>query len=189
MVEIIVAILFLAAGGMALYTGSMRSVAEAAWGAERVMCEGLLNDLVEYYFTLGFTSLRPDPILGTPATPGVVISTEVDVAKLAALETADVIAARKAIEEDLEVLDPAGKPNPSDVLGDLLPNDPGLNLQIDTIKKEWDATRRSLGIKRAAFFREDDPGKRGTLTCVVKWTSRAGPVIVISRKAVVFKSS
>jgi len=175
LIEILVAIIFLALGGMALYTAASRTVSEAAWGAERVLCEGLLNDMVEYAFTLGFSELKNNPT----ALPGRIVTDETDANKLVAVVDN---AASDAIES-VPSLNPVGIPpaliGPPLITG----TDAIFQAQYKRLCDEWNATKTSIGLKRLVFFR-DNKDQTGTITCVVKWKSQAGHPVSVFRQVV-----
>src|SRR5579862_9330684 len=60
LLEVIIAVAILGTGGIVVWTASQRNVAEAAWGAERVMCEGLLNDLMTVYGTYTYSDFSSE---------------------------------------------------------------------------------------------------------------------------------
>jgi hypothetical protein len=181
LVEVMVAVIFLAAGGLAIYTASIRSVSEAAWGAERVMAEGLVNDMIEYYRSWSFTELEA---AGGQADSGVK-----EVSATAKLD--DVLAGPEpqaemtALADQLVVLDPLYAPPPP-----LIDPPPALpaNIQdeIRKIAREWTEIRNVLGLRRMAFYRPDKPGERGTLICAARWKSRAGQTVTAHRQIVRF---
>ena len=166
LVEVMVAIVFLAAGGMAVYTASQRGLSEAAWGAERVSAEGLVNDLVQVYrrFTYGELSGRPEVVKYSGPLSDAIKQTTTD--QLTALEAVSPLSVKSLL------------PDPA--------NDS--QLASDPVAKEFLDDQRVLNLKRIVLFKDVPADGCAQVSCVVQWKSRAGPVIEATRQFIVFKT-
>ena len=163
LLEILIAIVFLAAGGLAIYTANQRSVVGSAWGAEHVLCEGLLNDLVDYFRTYTYDNLTTaQGVKQSPKPLEELLAEDVTLSEV----------------DDLPVLDP-GAAQPESAAAS----------EVKGLKEAWQKVKGNLKIKRMVYFREEESGKRGVLTCIVKWRSAAGMSIESHRQVVVFKNS
>jgi hypothetical protein len=66
--EILIAVIFLATGGLVVYSSTIKSVSDAGWEADRVFAQGLLRDLVETYSAVEWCEFDP----ANAKLPGVV---------------------------------------------------------------------------------------------------------------------
>jgi hypothetical protein len=187
LLEVLIAAVILTTGGIVIWSASQRNVAEAAWGAERVMCEGLLNDMVTVYRTYPYVDFQA----------------EVDGIKKVSANLEDAVATLSKVNDDplqkvLPLADasflPQAKLTAADGPSGLLPSDPTYEAAIASANKaahgdafavEFDAMVKLLGLKRMVLFVDSGKGM-GVATCIVRWKSRAGQFVDIRRQFAIF---
>ena len=57
--EVLIAVIFLATGGLVVYSSVIRSMGEAEWEADKVFAQGMLRDLVETYGAVDWIDFNP----------------------------------------------------------------------------------------------------------------------------------
>jgi hypothetical protein len=162
-VEVLIAVLFLGTGGLVIYTASTRSLGEAEWSSEHVFADGVLRDLVEAYRRVGYCDLALHRA-EVKASPDQSVGDDVQAA----------IEAQNFIFQAPAFLSPASASTTTTA--------------SDPVWKEYNDTIRVLKLKRIVLFKETDPANGvGVVTCMVRWHSRAGPVIDVQQSFPVYR--
>jgi hypothetical protein len=187
LIEVLVAAVILTTGGIVVWSASQRNVAEAAWGAERVMCEGLLNDLVTVYRTYPYVDFQAE----VDGIKKISNDLEGTVATLSQLPDDPM---QKVLPLALASFLPQIRLAASDGPSGLVPSDPAYLTAMtaantaahsDVYGAECDSMVKLLGLKRMVLFADSGKGM-GVATCIVRWKSRAGQSVDIRRQFAIF---
>lgn len=159
-IEVLIAVLFLATAGLAIYTSSSRNLQESAWGAEKVIAESQLRELEQALRVRSYCDLFCD---------------------LPRDEASVTQAHRDALDAYLPLSKASYRPDPSN---------PGseADQNADPFYQEAMKIREVLKFERFVLFREISPGN-ALVTCVVKYNSRAGPAVRSERKFAIFQDN
>jgi hypothetical protein len=162
-VEVLIALLFLGTGGIVIYTASQRSLGEAEWSSEHVFADGVLREMVEAYRRVGYCDLALHRA-EVKATADLALTNDV----------------QAEIENQNPIFTAQAFVNPAAPTTTTTANDP--------IWREYADTIRALKLKRIVLFKELDASKgEGLVTCMVRWNSRAGPVVTIQQSFPVYR--
>jgi len=163
LIEVLIAVVFVATGGLAIYTSSMQLQRESVWGSEKILIEGMLSDLVEFCRSQDFEVLKTFPTPGQPMGPDQTAL----INDHAALNAASYFITS----------DPSNPP-------------PQADLDADPFVTEFNARFQMLQIKRTISFEEKPAASgRGVVTCRIDYKSQTGPTIKRERRLVIYKQN
>jgi len=181
-VEILVSVIFLALAGLAIYAATIHGVTASTWGAEKVMVEGFLTDMVQTYQAFDYAELSTRPEIKTSEAEALKDSAQVaDVLQL----SPDVFLPSSWGLQQLQAKNEVKEIRPKVSAGQTSSGDK----MTDPIYKEYMEKIKLLGLKRGVWSKEVPAGS-GTLVihCVISYKSQAGPAIKTERSFVKFKS-
>jgi hypothetical protein len=184
--EILLAVVFLATGGLVIYSSAVRSMQGAGWEADRVFGQGLLRDLLEVYGALDFCQLEDM----TKPVPGLRATTMGDPAEE---ENARKIASEAGFQDQFEDTQASSPVRPLQYPSFFQdPTKPQTKEEMeakDPIYKEYRATMRRIEAKRVVLWKKDTSGGKkgsGVLSAYVFFTAANGAKVVLRGHTIVF---
>lgn len=175
--EVMLAAIFLATGGLVVYSASVNMMKGEAWKADRVYGQAALRDLVEVFSAFSYCDVQkvasrkigwndPEDVAITAAFE------DKDVQKNFELDTSPLTALKF---ESFFALDKDDKPivkTPTE-------------MAKDPIYKTYRDTFERLELKRAVVFK-DDPQTRGIVICAIRFKATSGQAVVLKMPFVTF---
>jgi hypothetical protein len=182
--EVMLAVVFLATGGLVIYSAAVRSMQDAGWEADRVFAQGMLRDLIEVYSHQEYCKLEKGSALVPGVDSTIPLGTSDEASR--ALAIANGAGFQDAFDDEKAYLRPLQYPSFFKN-----PDTPKTKAEMDAdpLYKEYRDTLRRIDAKRIVLFQKDTSGGKtqsAVITCYVFFKAANGASVTLKGSTVIF---